>query len=347
MPVEVPRLDGLAGRRVLVTGAAGFIGSSLCRVLLRSGADVVAYDNLATGSWDNLAGCLEECGADVRRVYGDVRDFEKLARTLPDIEVVYHLACLGVRHSLHSPQENHAVNATGTLLLLEQARLRGVSRVVHVSSSEVYGTARTVPMTEEHPTVPHTVYGASKLAGECYARAFHLSHGCDVVVLRPFNAYGPRSHHEGDSGEVVPRFVVRALHGEALVVFGDGTQTRDLTHVYDSAAAIAAAGVADGVSGGVSGETFNLGSGFEISVNALADLVRQVSGRDVPVVHVEPRPGDVLRLYADSSRAAQALRFQPTVPLADGVTDLVARVAALGPERIGELAAAVRIRNWE
>jgi UDP-glucose 4-epimerase len=256
---------------------------------------------------------------------------------------VFNLACLGVRHSIHSPRENHEVNATGALVLLAEARNAGVERLVHVSSSEVYGTAREAPMTEDHPTDPHTVYGASKLAGDCYARAFHRCHGFPAVVLRPFNAYGPRSHHEGDSGEVIPRFIVRALAGQSLVVFGDGTQTRDLTHVYDTAAAIARAALAPGVEG----ETLNVGSGTEYSVNQLAELVLRLTGASGRIEHIEPRPGDVLRLVADSSRAVRLLGHRSTVGLEAGVRDLVERTRQLGTERVARLAAAVRVRNWE
>jgi UDP-glucose 4-epimerase len=344
MSLPLPVVPGLAGARCLVTGGAGFIGSSLVRILLKSGAEVAVYDNLATGVPANLEGCAEVTGRVSSFTHGDVRDEEKLSRVLPGVRFVFHLACLGVRHSIHSPRENHAVNAGGTLALLLQARKAAVARVVHVSSSEVYGTARTAPMSEDHPTDPHTVYGGSKLAGECYARAFHRCHGFDVVVLRPFNAYGPRSHHEGDSGEVVPRFVVRALTRQSLVVFGDGEQTRDLTHVYDTAAAIARAAVATGVSG----QTFNVGSGSELTINALADTVRrQVGAPDLPVEHIEPRPGDVRRLMADSSRAAAALGHRPTISLEQGIGDLVERARGLGPARLAELAAGIVIRNWE
>lgn len=120
-----------------------------------------------------------------------------------DVDIVFHLACLGVRHSIHSPLENHEVNASATLGLLNASRSIGVKRFVYVSSSEVYGTARTAPITEDHPTLPMTVYGASKLAGEAYTRAFWETYRYPSVVLRPFNAYGPRCHHEGDSGEVI------------------------------------------------------------------------------------------------------------------------------------------------
>jgi len=344
MTLTLPVVHGLAGTRCLVTGGAGFIGSSLTRVLLKSGADVLVYDNLATGTPANLEGCAEETGRSPSFQHGDVRDEEKLVRVLPGVRFVFHLACLGVRHSIHSPRENHEVNAGGTLALLSQARKAAVARVVHVSSSEVYGTARCAPMTEDHPTDPHTVYGGSKLAGESYARAFHRCYGFEAVVLRPFNAYGPRSHHEGDSGEVVPRFVMRALNRQPLVVFGDGEQTRDLTHVYDTAAAIARAALVPGVSG----ETYNVGSGTEFTVNALADLVRRLAGSaDLKLEHIEPRPGDVRRLVADSSRAAAALGHRVSVPLEDGIRDLVERARALGPARLAALAAGIVVRNWE
>lgn len=339
----LPHIDGLDGARCLVTGAAGFIGSSLTRVLLKSGADVVAFDNLATGHLDNLAGCVDDVGRGPRFVHGDIRDREKLARVLPCIDFVFHLACLGVRHSIHSPIENLDVNARGTAHLLVEARDAGVKRFVHTSTSEVYGTARHVPMTEEHLTDPHTVYGASKLDGECSARAFFRCYGFPTVVLRPFNAYGPRSHSEGDSGEVIPRFLVRALCGKVPVVFGDGTQTRDFTHVYDTAAALAKAAVkAD-----VVGETLNVGNGREVQVRELASICLEVTGHGhLLTEHIEPRPGDVLRLFADSSKAQRLLDHHPTISLQAGLADLATRLRALGDVRLRELDAGIVIRNW-
>ena len=218
--------------RVLVTGGAGFIGSEVVYQLAIEGAKVVTVDSLVNGHRQNLEGLPE---SQVELVVADIRDTQQMAQTMRGVDIVFHLACLGVRHSIHSPRENHEVNATATLGLLREARAAAVKRFVHVSSSEVYGTALWVPMTEEHPTYPETVYGASKLGGECYTRAFYRTYGYPTVVVRPFNTYGPRSHHEGDSGEVIPKLMLRCIAGRPVVAFGDGNQTRDFTYVSDIA----------------------------------------------------------------------------------------------------------------
>jgi len=301
---------------VLVTGGAGFIGSELVRQLAAKGSDVTVVDNLVNGRRENLIDLPQES---VRLEAEDIRNTARMRVLMKDVQIVFHLACLGVRHSIHSPRENHEVNATATLDLLWAARKAGVKRFVCVSSSEVYGTARSVPMTEDHPTFPMTVYGAGKLAGECYARAYHLTYGYPTVVVRPFNAYGPRCHHEGDSGEVIPKFLLRCMTGKPMIVFGDGTQTRDFTFVSDTARGILLAGMANEAVG----QTINLGQGSEISINDLAGEVARVVGRsDAEVVHEQSRPGDVLRLYADSAKARQSLGFQPTVSLQQGLTRL-------------------------
>lgn len=324
---------------VVVTGGAGFIGSEVVRQLADRGERVVIVDNLITGRLANVSGLLS---ASVTFVQADIRDMSRIAAHLRDASVVFHLACLGVRHSLHSPMENHDVNATATLRLLEASRAAGVSRFVHVSSSEVYGTARRVPMAEDHPTFPSTVYGASKLAGECYARAFHHTYGYPTVVVRPFNTYGPRSHHEGDSGEVIPKFLLRCLAGKALVVFGDGTQTRDFSYVSDTAAGILLA--ADGPD--VVGTTINLASGSEITINELARTVATVTGRpDTQVHHHDPRPGDVLRLCGDAALARTALGYSPRVELQAGLRRLLEWYQAQ-PQAPEELLRLETVRNW-
>lgn len=312
---------------VLVTGGAGFIGSELVRQLAEDGQRVVVLDNLVNGRASHLDGLPAER---VRLVVGDVRDASLVAALLAEIgevETVYHLACLGVRHSLHAPRENHEVNATATLELLELARRASVGRFVHVSSSEVYGSAIELPMPEEHPTHPTTVYGAAKLAGESYARACCATHGLPVVVVRPFNSFGPRCHHEGDSGEVIPRFLLRAMAGRPLTVFGDGAQTRDFTYVADTARGIRLAGGAlEAV-----GRTINLGCGSE---TAIGDLARQIAARygvsGAAPRHAPARPGDVRRLCADTRLAARLLGYQPAVTLAEGLDRLHAWYLASG-----------------
>jgi UDP-glucose 4-epimerase len=300
---------------IIVTGGAGFIGSELVRQLVASGSPVVVIDNLINGKRENLAGIQG-----VTLLEYDIREVSAYAPILRDAQVVYHLACLGVRHSVHSPLENHDVNATGTLRLLEASRTAGVPKFIYVSSSEVYGTAQHVPMTEDHPTCPSTVYGGSKLAGEAYARAFHRTYGYPTVVVRPFNTYGPRSHHEGDSGEVIPKFILRSLAGKAMVIFGDGSQTRDFTYVTDSARGIILAATTPAAVG----RTINLGSGSELSINELARTIAEITGRpDAEIVHDHARPGDVLRLYADMSYARSLLGSEPQVPLTQGLTMLL------------------------
>jgi UDP-glucose 4-epimerase len=266
-----------------------------------------------------------------------------MAALLRGVELVFHLACLGVRHSIHSPRENHEVNATATLQLLAAARDAGVERFVYVSTSEVYGTARWVPMTEEHPTSPMTVYGASKLAGESYTRAYYTTYGFQTVVVRPFNTYGPRCHHEGDSGEVIPKFLLRCMADRPMVVFGDGTQTRDFTYVTDTASGIVAAGVADAAIG----QTVNLGSGQEISIKVLAEAVASAAGKsNAQIEHDAARPGDVLRLLADTTRARTVFGYAPKVGLKEGIARLFAWYLAHGepPEKLLEQE---RVRNWE
>lgn len=326
-------------QKVLVTGGAGFIGSELTRQLVERGDEVVAVDNLVNGRRESLEDLPT---ATCRLAVADIRD-DAMKTLVRDVDVVFHLACLGVRHSIHSPLENHQVNATATLKLLGIARDAGVKRFVYCSSSEVYGTARSVPMTEAHPTYPMTVYGSSKLAGECYTRAYHRTYGYPTMVVRPFNTYGPRCHHEGDSGEVIPKFILRCLAGRPMVVFGDGTQTRDFTYVSDTAAGLILAADSDAAVG----ETINLGYGQETAVIDLAHEVADVLQRPgAEIVHDIPRPGDVLRLYADTGKAQSLLGFQPKVTLREGLIRLRDWYASLArpPEQLLEDEIQ---RNWE
>jgi|SRR5579863_2319374 len=330
----------LSGKRVLVTGGAGFIGSELVRQLVASAAAVVVVDNLANGRWQNLTGVPSDS---VRLVEADIRDAVHMRDFLKSTDIIFHLACLGVRHSIHSPRENHEVNAVGTLNTLFAAVDASVQRFVYVSSSEVYGTAQWSPMTEQHPTFPKTMYGASKLAGECFTRSFHDTYGFPAVIVRPFNTYGPCCHHEGDSGEVIPKFLLRSMAAMPMVIFGDGTQTRDFTYVSDTAQGIIAAGMSEAALG----KTINLGSGREHSVNELAREVGMIVGKAEPaIVHLEPRPGDVMRLCADTTLARDLCGYEAKISLREGLAKLKEwyQVQGTPPE---VLLRNETVRNWE
>src|SRR5512139_2083070 len=307
-------------KKVLITGGAGFIGSELVRLAKQEGFTVTAVDNLLNGKRENLEGVLDD---QVKLVVGDIRDQVIMKNMMHGIDIVYHLACLCVRHSIHSPKDNHEINATATLQLVLLAHESHVKRFVFTSSAEVYGTALSVVpskgVSEEHPTHPTNAYAAAKLAGEGYALAYHYCYGFPSVVLRLFNTFGPRCHHEGDCGEVIPKFMLRSLAGRPLIVFGDGTQTRDYNYVSDTARAVLLAGLRNEAIG----QTLNIGSGYETSVNDLAREVTAVAGgKDGSIVHDNPRPGDIARMCADGAKAWKHIGYKPMISMRDGLLKL-------------------------
>lgn len=304
----------LSGKQVLVTGGAGFIGSHLVDLLIEEGCYVRVIDNLSNGKLENLS--QHQNNSRFEFYKGSVTDPFDAAQVMKGIDVVFHLACLGVRHSIKHPFENHRVNAEGTLLILQEAHKSQVEKFVHCSSSEVYGTAMTVPMNENHPTLPCTVYGASKLTGEAYARAYHKTYGLATVIIRPFNSYGPRSHFEGDAGEMIPKSIIRVLNGEPILIFGDGSQTRDFTYVEDTARGLVEAARCDSLIG----MTLNIGSSFEISMKDVAEKILAASGTATSgIKYCGSRPGDVLRLYADATAFSSITEWQPLSMFEDGL----------------------------
>jgi UDP-glucose 4-epimerase len=331
-------IDGL---HCLVTGGAGFIGSHLVDELMGKGCSVRVLDNLTNGKLENISGHLKSGKCEFRQ--GSVTDPFDVGHAVEGIDIVFHLACLGVRNSISHPFENHRVNAEGALLLLNAASMTKVKRFIYCSSSEVYGTAQYIPMNESHPTNPCTVYGAGKLAGEAYARAFHKTYNLKVVIIRPFNVYGPRSHYKGDAGEMIPKSIVRALNGKPIIIFGDGLQTRDFTYVGDTVRALTLAAENDIIVG----ETFNVGSGFEITMNDLAlKIIGLVKNEKARIDLSSGRPGDVLRLYADSTKFTDLCGWRPQVDFDNGLIRTVDYFLN-HPSGINALIEAETGRNWE
>jgi UDP-glucose 4-epimerase len=314
--------------RVLVTGGAGFIGSHLVDLLVAGGSAITVLDDFSVGARENLDGA--ERDGTLRVVSGSVVDEHSVEDAMEGCEVVFHLAVQCVRRSLVQPRESHDVNATGTITLLEAARRRKIKRFVYCSSSEVYGNASTARLSEDGTVCqPVTVYGAAKLAGEHYAEAYLRTYGLPTVVVRPFNAYGPRAYQTGTRAEVLPRFVGRALNGLPPILFGDGSTGRDFTYVTEAAGGILAAGHSDAMVG----QKVNIAFGKMVTVRSLANIVLAALGRnDLAVSMVDPRPGDVHQLHADTSKAERLLGYRATIELEEGIRRYIAWVRARFPD---------------
>ncbi|MEE9296642.1 MAG: NAD-dependent epimerase/dehydratase family protein [Phycisphaerae bacterium] len=315
----------VSNRNILVTGGAGFIGSHLVERLARRNF-VRVLDNFSTGSWSNLTEVVDRDNVDV--VEGDIRDQPALHRCCRGIDVVFHLAVSCLRTSLTDPQESHSVNAGGTLNVCEAAQAGGVERLVYVSSSEVYGTARQVPMSETHPLHPTTVYGAAKLAGEHYAKALQHTCGLAVVIVRPFNTYGPREPWRGTRAEVIPRFILQLRGGRPPVIFGDGSQTRDFIYVDDTVTGILRAAACDALVG----QAVNIAAGSEVSIVHLAAMIAERLDRDIQPLFREPRPGDVIRHHADVTKARDLLGFVANTNIQTGLARCIAWISQAVPD---------------
>jgi UDP-glucose 4-epimerase len=297
--------------RALVTGGAGFIGSNLVKLLIDEGHEAVVLDNLSSGYRENVP-----AGPGVRFVEGDVRNAEAVQAAIEGCEAVFHLAAsVGNTRSIEHPLEDSSINVLGTLQVLEAARHGGVRKVVFSSSAGIFGELKTVPIREDHPVEPDTPYGASKLGAEKLCLAYAKLYPLDCVCLRYFNVYGINQRYDA-YGNVIPIFAHRALRGEPLLIHGDGEQTRDFVNVRDVATANYRAAMAPGVSG-----AFNIASGTRITINRLAAMVVESSGRHVSVQHGPARPGDVRHSLADVSAAKTAFGFDPAVTLDTGLPE--------------------------
>lgn len=311
----------LAGRRVMVTGGAGFIGSHLVDRVIADGPDnVVVVDNLFLGKPANLDAAREAFPA-LRFYEQDASDYDAMRQIVKDegIETVFEMAVVPLPTSLVEPRWTCDVNLRAATVVCELLREGLFNTLVHFSSSEVYGTARYVPMDERHVLDPCTPYAASKAGADHVVSSYRKTFGVDVTTVRPFNGFGPRQNEAAYAG-VIPIVIRRALAGEAVHVHGDGNQTRDFTYVGEIAeAAVQAYGHVS-----TRGRVVNICSGREVSVNEVVATLLRALDVDVPVVHVEPRPGDVLRHSGSADLLEQLTGYRPRRPLEDGMVETVA-----------------------
>lgn len=302
---------------VLVTGADGFIGSHLTEALVRAGHKVRAFVYYNTfNSW----GWLDHCAPDVKGNFeifaGDIRDPYGVKTAMKGCDAVLHLAALiAIPYSYHSPDTYIDTNVKGTLNVLQAARELGVRRVIHTSTSEVYGTAQFVPITEAHPLQGQSPYSASKIGADQLAYSFYTSFGLPVVIARPFNTYGPRQ----SARAVIPTIITQIANGARQVRLGAVSPTRDFNFVRDTVAGfIAALNSEQGL-----GEVVNFGSNYEISVGDTAKLIAEVMNAGIEIVtdevRLRPEKSEVERLWADNRKAQDLLGWQPSYPGRDGL----------------------------
>jgi nucleoside-diphosphate-sugar epimerase len=305
--IAEPKLPGSGGRRVLVTGGAGFIGSHLVDALVKRSYTVHVLDNFSTGSHEHRNSLVEVINA-------DIRDGQSITPAFKGVDCVFHAAALPrVPLSIEKPLDTHLVNVDGTLNVLIAARDAGVRRVVFSGSSSVYGEQSQLPLQEDMTPNPLSPYALQKLTGEQYTRLFHHLYGMETLTLRYFNVFGPRMSIEGAYVTVIGAFLRARLDRKPLLIYGDGEQTRDFTHVRDVVRANLLAMDSDIADG----RALNIGHGRSVSVNWIAERIGQ------PTLHLPARPGEPRHTLADSSRADKVLGWVPEVSTEDGVEELI------------------------
>ena len=298
--------------KILVTGAAGFVGSNLVDGLLTAGHTVRALDNFSTGHRRNLAHVADE----IELIEGDLRSYERVSWAVRGCEAVFHEGAMpSVPRSVQDPLTSSEINIGGTLNVLLAARDAGVRRVVFASSSSVYGDAPGFPRVETQSTSPLAPYAVSKLAAEQYCRVAHLVYGLETVCLRYFNVFGRRQDPFSQYSAVIPKFITAMSAGVAPTIYGDGTQSRDFTHIDDVVAANILA--LDAVP--AAGRIYNIACGRQVSLNELVAKLNEILGTRLDAEYVPARPGDVKHSLADVGRAERELGFKAAVEFAQGL----------------------------
>jgi len=303
----------LDGKNALVTGGAGFIGSTLAEQLLRMGCKVTAFDNFDdfySGKESNILAA--QVNPRYKLLRGTILDETGVDSAVRGVDIVFHLAAQpGVRYCLERPEKAHAVNVTGTFNLLQAARRHNVSKFVYASSSSVYGDPVKIPMEEEHPLRPGSPYAASKLAAEKYCLAFARSYEMKVVCLRYFSVYGPR----GRPDQVITAFTEGASRGVPPTIYGDGTNARDFTYVSD----VVDATVLSAMSDEADGETMNIGYGKDVKIGAVAEAVIRHFGSTSKIRYMQGYAGDFSRTICSNRKAQHLLGWRPLVGLDEGL----------------------------
>ena len=300
-------------KRILVTGGAGFIGSEVVSQLIKKNATVTVIDNFSSGKKKYLPK-----KKNLKIIEGNITDEKVISRAVKDQEFVIHLAALPfIPDSFHYPANFFNVNANGTVnLLWKSIQSKTVTRFIHISTSEVYGTAQHVPMDENHPTAPHSTYAVSKLAGDRVAFTLHKEHGFPVVIIRPFNSYGPQYTQP----YIIPEIMNQLLIGNKELMLGNIDATRDFTYVSDTANAI----IRSLDSKKAVGEIINVGSGNEISIKDLAFKISKIAKKKIKIRHDESRerPYDVNRLICNNKKASKLLGWKPKINMDQGLKKL-------------------------
>jgi UDP-glucose 4-epimerase len=317
--------------KILVTGGAGFVGSHLCEKYTKEGHTVLSLDNFLTGNLTNVRPLLD-C-KNFKLIKGDIRDFSLLEKISRDVDVIFHLAAqIHVDRSYVEPKLTYDINVMGTQNVLEIARLQDVKKVIHASTSEVYGSAQYFPIDECHPlNAPHP-YGASKIAADRMCHAYVMTYGMNISIPRFFNIFGPRQRDVGYGG-VISIFTRRVLNNIPPIIRGNGLQTRDYTYVEDVVRAFDLILNHDSML-----DPINFGSGKEVSILNLAELIIELFGKKgkMKPVFAEPRIGEVERLIADASKAKKILGWIPKYNLRDGLKAFIEWYKVFGQEeRIG------------
>lgn len=302
--------------KILITGGAGFVGSHLCDQYVKNGDTVLCLDNFMNGSLTNIRHLLNH--RNFKLIQGDIRDYDLIEKIMRDVDAVFHLAAqIHVDRSIIEPKLTYDINVLGTQNILEIARMYDVDKVVHASTSEVYGSAEYIPMDEKHPLNSPHPYGASKIAADRMCYAYIETYGMNICIMRPFNLYGPRQKDSGYGG-AISIFTKRVLSDVPPIIYGTGEQARDYTFVDDIVRAY------DLILKHPTPirEPVNFGTGIDIKINDLAMKIIHLCGKDMTPVHVEGRPGEVERLIADITKAKK-LGWKPKFSLTDGLKSYI------------------------